>query len=467
MPTIGFAKRVLGISVGERGLVVAEVTCGPGPAQGTRLAEFSYPDELSLDQAPALGAALAEFLERRGFVTRHAAFGVPAKWLFLKNHSLPPTDPHTAADILSLHAEERLGPEFGQMVFDFTSEISFTEPADVLLMGLQRKWLDRLMELAESAKLKVLSVTPCADALCAAAVSHLIGSIVLSLRPDGAELIGLAARQVRSLRHIGPATAVKTLITELRRTAFAVPTSTEPGEQEQKLVLWNELGLDSSVGDELIGSRAMPVAQAYLHWLGANGLDPTVGERGACAVAVAMAVRNGRRARVDFLHSKLHQRKSRSGLWRIAWVSTAAVVAITILAGLSDAARLQKELSQTQSQLLAMQPALDIARPFLANMKFIESFQNTQPRFLAAIRDLAVAIPPQDSQTSLTNFDLRSNMTGRFSGRSDNEQDVLALMDTLRAGGKFANLQCKLDPHTARGASQLSFFVTFTYLPPK
>jgi Tfp pilus assembly protein PilN len=467
MPTIGFAKRVLGISVGERSLVVAEVTCGPGPAQGTRLAEFPYPDELSLDQAPALGAALAEFLERRGFVTRHAAFGVPAKWLFLKSHSLPPTDPHTAANILSLHAEERLGPEFGQMVFDFTSEISFTEPSEVLLMGLQRKWLDRLMELAEVAKLKVLSVTPCGDALCAAAAEHLVGSMVLSLRPDGAELIGLAGRQVRSLRHIGPATAVKTLITELRRTAFATPT-TEPMEEQQKLVLWNELGLDSSIRDELIGSRTMPVTQGFLHWLGANGLDPTVGERGACAVAVAMAVRNSRRARVDFLHSKLHQRKSRSGLWRIAWVSTAAAVAITILAGLSDAAALQRQLSQTQSQLQAMQPALDIARPFLANMQFIESFQSTRPRFLAALRDLAVAIPPQDSQTSLTNFNLRANMTGQFSGRSDNEQNVLALMDALRADGKFADLRFKLDPHTTRGhGPELSFFVTFTYVPQK
>ncbi len=466
MPTIGSAKRVLGISVGERGLVVAEVTCGVGPAQGTRLAEFPYPADLSLDQALALGTALAEFLERQKFVARHVAFGVPAKWLFLKSHSMPPTDSQTAASILSLHAEERLGPEFGQMVFDFSSEISFTEPVDVLLMGVQRKWLDRLAEMAEAAKLKVLSVTPCGDALCAAAASYLSGSLVLSLRPDGAELIGMAGQQVKSLRHIGPATAVKSLVTELRRTIFGAPT--DPGHDQHKLVLWNELGPGSSVRDELSSSSGMTVTQAYLHWTGASGLDPTVGEKGACAVAVAMAVRNGRRARVDFLHSKLHQRKSRNGLWRIAWISTAAAVAITILVAMGDAASLQRQISQTDLQLQTMKPALDVARPFLANMQFIESFQSTKPRFLAALRDLAVAISQQQSQTYLTNFNLRANMTGLFAGRSDNEQNVIALMDKLRASGNFADLRCKLDPHTVRGgAPELSFFVTFTYIPQK
>ena len=87
---------------------------------------------------------------------------------------------------------------------------------------------------------------------------------------------------------------------------------------------------------------------------------------------------------------------------------------------------------------------------------------------LAAIRDLAVAIPPTDAQTYLTSFDLRANMTGLFAGKSDNEQNVLALVDRLRAGGRFSDIRCKLDPRSGRGGpSELSFFVTFIYLPQK
>jgi type II secretory pathway component PulL len=468
MPTIGFAKKVLGISVGERSLIAAEVTC-VGPAQVIRLAEFTYPPDLSLEQAPALGIALANFLGAHGFLIRHAVLGVPAKWLFLKSHSIPPTDPQTAASILSLHAEERLGPEFGQMVFDFTGEINFTEPADVLLMGLQRKWLDRLLTMAEAAKLNVLAVTPCADALCATAWSHLDQSFTLSLRPDGAELIERQGRQVRSLRHIGSATAVKSLITELRRTAVSALAKSEDAKDQPRLVVWDELGSDSSVLNELSASAGMPVVRGDVQWLGAEMLERAEEQKGACAVAVGMTARDGKRPRVDFLHSKLQQRKTHNRLWRIAWISTAAAVLITVLAALGDAANLQRQISQADVQLAAMKPALDIARPFLANMQFIESFQTTRPRFLAAIRDLDVAIPPQDSQTYLTNFDLRANMTGLFAGRSDNEQNVMALIDKLRSGGRFTDIRCKLDPRSGRAgaAAELSFFVTFTYVPQK
>jgi hypothetical protein len=213
----------------------------------------------------------------------------------------------------------------------------------------------------------------------------------------------------------------------------------------------------------------MPVVRGDVQWLGATMLEQAEEQKGACAVAVGMTARDGKRPRVDFLHSKLQQRKTHNRLWRIAWISTAAALLITVLAALGDTANLQRQISHADMQLAAMKPALDVARPFLANMQFIESFQTSRPRFLAAIRDLAVAIPPQDSQTSLTNFDLRANMTGLFAGRSDNEQNVMALIDRLRSGGRFTDIRCKLDPRSGRAgaAAELSFFVTFTYVPQK
>src|ERR1700722_6406040 len=165
MLSIGRARPLLGICIGERALRVAQVTLGGSAGPVARTAEFPYPPGVGLAQPDELGKALAYFLQWHGFTSRRAILGVPAKWLITRSHRMPPADAKTAADVLWLRASEEIPQELGPMVFDFAGEPSVAAPTNLLLAGLQKQRLDRLLIFAAAAELKVMSVTPTAVAL--------------------------------------------------------------------------------------------------------------------------------------------------------------------------------------------------------------------------------------------------------------------------------------------------------------
>ena len=85
---------MIGLSIGERSLLAAEVVAGERP-EVARLAEFVYPDGISPQQPAELGTALGAFLRENKFTAKSAIVGLPARWLVVKCKDVPPADPHT------------------------------------------------------------------------------------------------------------------------------------------------------------------------------------------------------------------------------------------------------------------------------------------------------------------------------------------------------------------------------------
>ncbi|HEX8913165.1 MAG TPA: hypothetical protein VF796_12470, partial [Humisphaera sp.] len=105
MPQRFAQNKVLGLAVGERSLVVAEASRAGGAPRVTLAGTFAYPPGVSLDTPADLGKALAAFLKDKGFGARHAAVGLPARWVLSKAKELPPSDAATAAEALRLQVE--------------------------------------------------------------------------------------------------------------------------------------------------------------------------------------------------------------------------------------------------------------------------------------------------------------------------------------------------------------------------
>jgi hypothetical protein len=123
---------------------------------------------------------------------------------------------------------------------------------------------------------------------------------------------------------------------------------------------------------------------------------------------------------------------------------------------------LGREVAETEQQLKQLDPAYKLAKPFVADMKYVETFAGGGPRNLACLRDVTAALP-EGGQAYLTGFLLRANLQGELIGRAATSQDVLNLLEKLNAGGRFVGLRRKID---ARGSgNDVSFFVTFTYVP--
>src|SRR5205085_4885511 len=81
--------KALGIALGDRSLTVAEVHSGHGRYEVGRVAEFTFPAGVGLQQPEQLGAALTQFLQEQGFTAKSAVFGLPAKWVLSKHKEVP------------------------------------------------------------------------------------------------------------------------------------------------------------------------------------------------------------------------------------------------------------------------------------------------------------------------------------------------------------------------------------------
>jgi hypothetical protein len=277
---------------------------------------------------------------------------------------------------------------------------------------------------------------------------------------------------------VGPISATQPLLAQVRRMLVAAPPLVSPSLGQEMdspairrawegLVVWDEVGLPPTVWDAMEAAAAgVPVVRANLDWLGetasapiadnaAGGGDSTGPATGAAAVALALTGRTGGSGAggADFLHPRLIPPRQQHLRQRTLWLSAgfaAAVVAMAAIGALSDLAWVSRQVNRADDRLQVLQPALSRARPYVSTMQFASSFQPGSSRFLACLGDLTVAVP-EGGSTYLTSFSLNADMSGAAAGRASSEQDVLAVLDKLRAVRRFDRLNCKLNQHQVQG----------------
>jgi hypothetical protein len=288
--------KVLGLAIGERSALVAEVRAAPRGGNGgrprvVRAGEFVYPSRVGLADAAALGAALASFLKERRFAARHAVAGIPAKWVLCRGKDVPPADARAVAGLLLLQAESEFGATFNDLAYDFAGEASEAEGRSVMLMALPSRYLRQVNDLAAAAGLRLLAVTPVAAALGAATSRTAEHSQSLLLGPGGAEFVSHNRTCPRAVRYLGPASGMsaEALADSLLRAAAGSVGPDADGE----LTVWDDAGGGGS-------DAASPVWAALDRALGvtcrvgdvrdlgvsADGLPPD--QRHAAPVALAL-----------------------------------------------------------------------------------------------------------------------------------------------------------------------------------
>lgn len=442
--TYRFNKRVLGIAVGERSLLIAEVNAARSQS-GTKHATFSFPAGLTLENSEELGRALGAFLRAKGFTATHAILGVPAKWLMLKTHSLPPVDEQNAQAILNLHSQSLAAAELGEMVFDIAGEYSDLKPSNVTLIGMPASWRGRLLNLAKAAGISVISITPSAMANFAGG-GDCERALVLSIAADIAELAAFEGNRITFLRHLGCATPITALAPDLRRSiAMLVVGNDSPAE----VTLCDETKLSEADRKAVGDAAGIAVVE---HRRGAND-----------SIASALASLKDSRGGIDLLHPKLVPVRRPIVNSRVMWaIATAAVITIIGILVYADLSGIQRDISHSDQRLAAMAPALKVARPFVANMQSIEGYQRGRPISLACLGDIT-AMLPEGGPTYLTAFHLQGNTKGDLTGRAATDKDVVHLMDQFETSGRFLDLNCKIE---GKGSgSEITFSVTFTYVP--
>jgi hypothetical protein len=482
-------KKVLGIAMGERSLLAAEVVAGADRPQVARLAEMVYPDGISLFQPTELAKAVAHFLKDNHFVSRSAVIGIPLKWLVVKSKEVPPTDDATVAQLLRLEAEAEFSTELKDLVYDFAGDpVAGGASRTVLLTATPKKYIDAIESLCDAARLGLLAITPSAMALGAMTGSSLEREVlVLAVGSGGSELSSQRRSSATAIHSLRSAASQAPFISELRRAVSTVPAADGPRE----MVLWDDAGLDAGrLGEQLgVNVRAGELS-AFGIDAGAAGVNGQ-GAKYAAAVALALSAMGETGPAIDFLHSRLAPpRQHRIPRW--AYLAAAAVVLLIILGiyAYSDLANQQQLVNDKNAQIAREQSQVDAARDFVSKESLAEYWHAGDPRYMACLRDLDEVIP-EDGQTYATSLDIKaqtpplSSLGSQSSavptpsadderilfvalqGHTGNVESVTALADRMnRDPARFKNV--KIGPETKVPRTQEWLFsITYGYVPPK
>jgi hypothetical protein len=472
-------KKVLGLSLGEKSLLAAEVMAGPRP-QVLHVAEMVYPEGISANEPAQLAPLLAAFLAEHGFAARQVIVGIPARWIVVKPKEVPPTDEATLIQLLRLQAEAEFSTELKDLVYDFAADTRQGAAKSVMLMATPKKYVDAAMALCDGAKLKALAVMPSALALGEATGDAMNKEVlVLAVGPGGSELSAHRGGSSGAIRHLRPPTPPGPFLNELRRAVSTLP-ATAP---DREMILWGS-GMDASALGEQLGfqvrSGDLPSLGVDSAQNGSNG----DGRKYAPAVALAMVGILDRAPTVDFLHSRLAPPKEqRFGKWA-QWAAYAggAVVLIVIIAWIYSSYQ-QSQLDKLNATLNAEKDDIATAKDFVGMVSTAQQWHGTDARYLAAMRNLTQAIP-DDGQTYATSLTIteitRSSVVAsgsgktaeigalscQFFGKTSDQQHARLLVDRISATQGFSDVNLGGTQDAGRG-SETSFSITFNYSPVK
>ncbi len=482
-------KKVLGIAMGERSLLAAEVVASDDRPQVVRLAEMIYPEGISLFQPAELAKAVAHFLKDNHFSSRSAVIGIPLKWLVVKPKEVPPADDETVAQLLRLEAEAEFSTELKDLVYDFAGESAQGGASrTILLAATPKKYIDAIESLCDGARLGLLAITPSAMALGSMTGSSLKQDVlVLAVGSNGSELSSQRQASAIAIQSLRSAASQAPFVSELRRAVSTLPVA----EGQREMVLWDGAGLDAGNLGEQIGVNVRAGE------LGAFGVDASgagingQGAKYASAVALALSAMGETGPGIDFLHSRLAPpRQHRIPRW--GYLAAGAVVLLIVLAisAYSDLATQEQLVADKNTQIAKEQSQADAARDFVNKETLAEYWRAGDPRYMACMRDLDAVIP-EDGQTYATSLDIKAQTPSlspqgsqpgaapvssaddmrmllvNLQGHTANPESATALADRMnRNPAVFKDV--KIGPGAKLPRSQEWLFsISFGYLPPK
>jgi len=458
-------RRSVGLALGERRIVAAEVRAARGRHEVVRVAELAFPEHVTWDNPAAVGGCLGRFLHEQR-LPRTGTIGIPARWLMAVTREVPPAGPRVLAGILRMEAERAFLVDSNEMVCDWASAPPEGKAGKALLVATTSGRLRAVVDAARAARFKARAVTSTAAALALAGAADSDGLTAL-ITPDGIETAFTRHGRLTDIRHAplaGSGTASDAVAAALR---LAIGSRLARGEDGvDQIALWDGVGLSGAreacagLGADLNVAPELPLAGLAEAACGAgvpNG-------RAASAAALAAAGLEPGLAPFDLLHSRLALRPTRH------WVRWAAWAGFLLLAFAVGGSALVMDRSERKREIAAMQTRLDQMAPSIAEaerivecVKQARGWYDRRPPFLDCLVALTGAFP-ESGDIWATSLAVRDDMRGVLSGKATDEQAVLEVLDALQQSGAFAEVKLLYIQETRGAGGESSFDISFAHV---
>ncbi len=459
-------RRSLGLALGERRIVAAEVRSARGRHEVVRVAELAFPEGVTWDDPVAVGGCLGRFL-REQRLPRAGTIGIPARWLMTVTREVPPAGPRVLAGILRMEAERAFSLDSGQMVCDWAAAPAEGKAGKALLVATTSGRLSAVVDAARAARFKARAVTSTAAALALAGTADSDGLTAL-ITSDGIEIAFRRNGRLTDIRHAplaGSGTASDAVAAALRLAIGSRLASGQDGVG--RVALWDGVGLSGSareacagLGVELDVAPELPLAGLPEAASGAGIPDG----RAASAAALAAAGLEPGLAPFDLLHSRLAVRPARHWARWTAWAGF-LLLAFAVGGGalVMDRKERKREIAAMQARLDEMAPSIAEAERVVESVNQARGWYDRRPPFLDCLVALTRAFPERGDIWA-TSLAVRDDMRGVLAGKATDEQAVLGVLDALQQSGAFAEVKLLYIQETRGAGGESSFDISFAHV---
>ena len=466
-------RTLLGLTVDEYGVMVAEVAARTGRPQVRRVDQWAFPEALDAGSALELGQQLRQFLRTNHFTARHAVVGMPTKWIIAKEIVAPPATADALAGVLAIQAERAFSLNASELVFDYCGRASTAESSKIMLLAARRQIVDQIREMVTAAGLQVEAVTVSALAFDAVSSQNDGGRRYgLYAHPHYGEFWSRSAGRPETIKHISlagtngtPDDRAQRLIATLQRLVLLLPQQNQTPPYH--VTVYDASSASQGVIDRLNETLAPQITvqdgRAELMAAGfgsATGRDPN---QSIAAAAVAIAGAAAAKPSVDFLNPRIGRPKTSSRKRLLGWAAGAAAACVLLVgAFIVDWHGTRADIATYTQQLEEMSDDIDAARSIVDRMVYARTWTSQRPVFLECLKQLTLAFPEAPT-VWLTSLALTENDEGSLIGRAVNDVSIIEVQDSIKQNAMFSDVQMIHIRDVGRNSTEKEFAVKFKF----
>ncbi|MFC1838281.1 PilN domain-containing protein [Thermodesulfobacteriota bacterium] len=463
-------KKILGLVVEEKCLLAADMQYDGEIFHVKSSASLVLPENSSIDKSEEIGALLKQFLKENGFKSKKVVIGIPAKWFMMKEKTVPPSTIDSVAGMLKIQAEREFSTGAEELLIDYTGHVSQEKSSSLFLGAVRRKKFENVLEIARTAGLRVLSITPASIALrtmIKGQINQIFPYYFLYIRPGFAEMLEGENEQVTSVKHI-PMDSLSEMgqfVSDIKRI---ISLHSNQGREATKktLMVWDSSNLDDQELSELKNSLLSHVDIPEGDALNINSkmrFSSGKNDEFLIAETLGQAFIEGGSYYLDFCNSRMDVKNSIVKRKHIAWASAVILVLIIFLLNMvytwnSD----KKDVMALKSRLEEMSEDIRSAQDVIERVTLARGWYSDRPEILPCLRELTLAFPVE-GRVWATNLAINENMKGIVSGKAVDEKSVIEVLDNLKDNNMFSNTQMIYIRENGQTSQEVSFSMSFSF----
>jgi len=459
-----FGRKLLGISIGDRSLVAAEVRVNRSGIAVRRTVEISLPD--GLPDARSCGRSLKNLLRGAGIRARTAVFGIPLSWTLSRMKTAPQADAVSLARILRLEAEQEFSIPVEDLAIDFVPAAPAADRQRLLVVATPRAKVQAVLAVARAAGLRAEAILPSAIAVAVESATESSAACIVVDREETTLVVSWQGAPLL-LWHLGPGPAdsacsewAQQVVAEARRGLAAITARPDGYVEPAEIILWDDAGLSDDAQAALSAGLPAPV-RIY------RCVSPSEEGTAGCAVpaAVAAAAARARDGIVDFARSRLVERRpSRTRILATRIAIVAAAGAALGLAAYFDLRGQQQHVADLQKQLAMREPEVARIRELSSRVAAAQQWRQDRPGFLDCLRQLTFTFPV-DGGIWATTLAIQQDMRGTIAGKASSDRLVLDVLDRMKGEDRFTSVKLAYLRGGGTTSREVAFAITFTFQP--